>query len=146
MPIAPSTSSSWLCQEEPRFVILRAPKSAGTLAMSTGHGRPFVQFMHIRHSSAIRNGMSSTTMSAPQMMILAMCSAWAMPPPAISVTRSRRPRSTRCVWIRRNDSLRNSPEPKAPLRPWWFATKVIDSTPAATSRSASAGSPRRSAP
>ena len=57
--------------------------------MATGHGSPRSHSPQSRHSRAIISGMSIATRSAPQMMALAMCSAWAIPPEAISVTWSR---------------------------------------------------------
>ena len=62
---------------------------ASISSRAIGQGSPRSHSPHSRHSRASSSGMSMATRSAPQMIALATCSAWAIPPEAISVTSSR---------------------------------------------------------
>ena len=129
-PIAPMTSINWECHEPIRLTILWAAQPASTSGMLAGQRSARSQPPQRRHSRAAIQARSTAAASAPQMMILATCSARAIPPEAIRDSFSRNPSATRARWTWRTKSVMKSRAARSMPRPLSSAARVITPAPA----------------
>ena len=82
-PWRPSPRSTGRARRRSDWSCGRRRNSASISSILAGQDKPSRQSWHKRHSRAISSGRLTVTRSAPQSICLAICSARAMPPPAM---------------------------------------------------------------